>query len=232
MNLFAAGGFRYQDPNYVACTATSAQDMLNFIAKAHSGGTSFRWHASLAGSTRDTILAYERAHDTIAAASRGTDPHGWRNALNYYGWGRGALQDGNMVYEDVSYTSYAAAIRTAVRQMILTRKPVGILGWAGKHAQMLTGYYGLRGNPLAKNSDGSWNNTFTVAGLYLSDPLRADGFVNVRVSYAALAGTSDFRLRFRSYRETDSPYDDGYTPGYRVSRTEWYGRFTLLLPLR
>ena len=40
------------------------------------------------------------------------------------------------------------------------------------------------------------------------------------------------RLRFRSFLQTDSPYDDGYTPGYRVSRTEWYGRFTLLLPLR
>ena len=36
-------GFRYQDPNYSACTATSALVMLNTIALNGNGGTGFRW---------------------------------------------------------------------------------------------------------------------------------------------------------------------------------------------
>lgn len=216
----------------MACTATSAQDMLNFIKLARSGGTGFRWTVTLSSSTRDAILRYEHAHDTIVASARGTDTHGWRNALNYYGWGSGALAAGHMVYEDRAYASFGTAIRTAVRQMILTRKPVGIVGWAGKHAQMITGYYGLRGNPFAKRADGSWADTFTVAGVYVTDPLRADAMVNHAVPLTELAGSRDPRVRFRPYYETDSPYDDPYTPGYRVSRTEWYGRFTLLVPVR
>ena len=232
LNLYVSSGFRYQDPNYTACTATSAMDMLNFIVAARSGGTGFRWKTSLSTTTRDKVLAYERAHDTLATASRGSDPHGWRNALNYYGWGASALVDGQMVYEDVAYPSYGAAIHAAVRQMIVTRKPVGILGWAGHHAQMLTGYYGLVGDPFATNADGSWANTFTVVGLYVTDPLRSDAVVNHRVGYTALATTTNLHLRFRSFLQLDSPYDDGYTPGYRRSRTEWYGRFTVLLPVR
>ena len=232
LNLYVSSGFRYQDPNYTACTATSAMDMLNFIAAARSGGTGFRWKPTLSSTTRDKILVYERAHDTLAAASRGTDPHGWRNALNYYGWGGNAMLNGQMVYEDRAFSSYGAAMHAAIRQMILTRKPVGVLGWAGHHAQMLTGYYGLQGDPFAKNADGTWANTFTVVGLYVTDPLRSDAVVNHRVGYTALATTTNLRLRFRSFLQVDSPYDDGYTPGYRVSRTEWYGRFTLLLPTR
>jgi hypothetical protein len=232
LNLFVASGFRYQDPNYTACTATSAMDMLNFIAAAGSGGPGFRWRPTLSSTLRDRVLAYERAHDTLATASRGTDPHGWRNALNFYGWGGGALIDGQMVYEDVSFSSYGAAIHAAVRQMILTRKPVGMLGWAGHHAQMLTGYYGLQGDPFAQNPDGSWTDGFGIAGMFVSDPLRSDAILNRRVAYRALATTTNLHLRFQSFRQLDSPYDDSYTPGYRISRTEWYGRYTLLLPLR
>jgi hypothetical protein len=232
LNLFKSAGFRYQDPNYTACTATSAMDMLNFIALSGSGGTSFRWHVSTTGAMRDKVLAYERSHDTIVATAHGSDPHGWRNALNAFGWGSGALRSGQMVYADRSYASFTDAIRAAVRQMILTRKPVGILGWAGKHAQMITGYYGLKGHPLAKNPDGSWSSAFSVAGVYMTDPLRADAIVNRKVSLTTFGSTGDSRLRFRPYRETDSPFDDAFTPGFRVSRTEWYGKFTLLLPLK
>ena len=52
LTLYRAGGFRYQDPNYVACTATSAMDMLNFIALANTGGDGFRWQVNLSSSCR------------------------------------------------------------------------------------------------------------------------------------------------------------------------------------
>ncbi|HEY5629275.1 MAG TPA: hypothetical protein VIR16_07165, partial [Candidatus Limnocylindrales bacterium] len=124
--------------------------MLNFIALTGSGGPNFLWKPTTSSATRDALLLFERRHDTLANTSRGTDPHGWRNALNYYGWGAAAVQSSGMVYKDVRYSTYSDAIHAAVRQLVLTRKPVGILGWAGHHAQMLTGYYGLRGNPLAR----------------------------------------------------------------------------------
>ena len=39
LNLFRAEGFRFQDPNYYACTATSALVMLNTIALNGNGGS-------------------------------------------------------------------------------------------------------------------------------------------------------------------------------------------------
>ncbi len=231
LNLFLAPAFRYQDPNYTACTAASAMDMLNFIAIARSGGPGFRWHLTLASSTLDAVLAWERSHDTTSWPV-GSDAHGWRNGLNHFGWGDAALTAGNRVYEDMAFAYEPTAIRTAVRQMILTHKPVGVLGWAGTHAQMITGYYGLTGDPFARNANGAWANRFTVAGIYFSDPLRSDRRVNVRVSLTAFRTSLDRRLRFVTFQQWDSRGDDRYTPGYAMSRSEWLGRFVLLVPVR
>jgi hypothetical protein len=232
LNLYRTGGFRYQDPSFTACTSTSVMDLLNFMALGGNGGPGFRWHTSLSSTTRNKVLAWERAHDTLAATSAGSDPHGIRNALNHFGWGDGTLAAGNRVYEDMSFGSFAAAVRTAVRQIILTNKGVVVIGWAGRHAQMMTGYYGLVGDPFAKNPDGSWANTFTIGGIYFSDPLRSDHMVNVRISWNSFRQSPNLLLRFRTYRETDSPYDDPYTPGKVVSRLQWYGHYVLVVPVR
>ena len=107
-----------------------------------------------------------------------------------------------------------------------------MLGWRGAHAQMITGYNGLVGNPFAQDATGKYTNTFTVSGFYLSDPLRRSSAVNRAISYSGLAHTLTYKWRFQRYYETDSKYDDPYTPGYRVSKTEWYSRFVLILPVR
>jgi hypothetical protein len=231
MNTFVASGFRYQDPNMSACTATSVRSMLNFVAMRAIGGNGFIWRPTNAGSMRDRILAWERSHDTLVGG-RGSDPHGWRNALNYYGWGAMALIDGARVYDDFAYTSYDAAMKAAVRAMVRTGKPAGILGWRGGHAQMITGYYGLVGNPFARDAAGRYRNAFSVAGFYVTDPLRRSNVVNRPIGYATLRTTTNYRIRFQRYYETDSAYDDPYTPGYRQSRDEWYRRFVVILPVR
>ena len=184
LDLFRAEGFRYQDPNYSACTAASALVMLNTIALNGNGGAGFRWAVRLGIDPVNSILSWERTHDTLAGGS-GSDPHGWRNALNYYGWGSGALASDTRIYDDFAYTSYAKAVKNAIRQLIRTRKPVGILAWGGRHAQFITGYDGLSGNPFAKDGNGRYTNAFTINAVYLTDPLKADGFVDTRVSYAA-----------------------------------------------
>ena len=231
MNAFVATGFRFQDPNMAACTAASARSMLNFVAMRSVGGEGFLWIPTNSSAVRDRILAWERKNDTMAGGD-GSDPHGWRNALNYYGWGAGALVAGARVYDDFSYSSYSSAMKAAVRALVATGKPVGMLGWRGAHAQMITGYYGLVGNPFAQDATGKYTNTFTVSGFYLSDPLRRSSAVNRAISYSGLAHTLTYKWRFQRYYETDSKYDDPYTPGYRVSKTEWYSRFVLILPVR
>ena len=229
--LFQPAGFTFQDPNMYACTSTSVQDMLNFTALNGLGGPEFVWRLDNNPGTRDAILAWERRNHTLQGGN-GSDPHGWRNALNAWGWGRTAMYHGNKVYEDFSFSSYDYAVKHAVRAMIAYRKPVGVLAWAGKHAQMLVGYYGLSGDPFARDSAGRYTNAFTVAGFYLADPLRSQNIVNKRIPYATWKTTTNLKLRFRPYTETDSPYDDPYTPGVRPSRDEWYGRFVIIAPAR
>lgn len=231
MNLFVGAQFAFQNPNWAACTATSVRTMLNFIAFHSTGGEGFLWKPTVWGSVRDRILAWERSHDTMVGG-RGSDPHGWRNALNYYGWGPGTLVAGSRVYDDVSFTTFDGAMKAAVRALVVTGKPVGMLGWRGAHAQMVTGYYGLVGNPFARNATGHYSNAFSVAGFYVTDPLRESKAVNRVMSYSTLRQTMNYRMRFQRYFETDSRLDDPYTPGYRTSRLEWYGRFVLVLPIR
>jgi hypothetical protein len=231
LNLFVAAGFQFQNPNWAACTATSVRTMLNFISFRSTGGVGFQWQPTNRSLIRDRILAWERAHDTMAGGN-GSDPHGWRNALNFYGWGAGALSAGARVYEDYSSATFDGAVKAAVRAVAATGKPVGMLGWRGAHAQMLTGYFGLIGDPFAKDAAGHYTNAFSVGGVYLTDPLRESAVVNRRISYTALRYTMNYRLRFQPYYQKDSRLDDPYTPGYRVSRTEWYGRFVLILPTR
>jgi hypothetical protein len=232
MNLFRSAGFRFQDPDYSACVAASVVNMLNFIRLANGDGAGFAWRLSRSNTTVASILSWARRHDTMANTSRGSDPHGWRNALNFFGWGPAALFAGRRVYEDVAFSSYEAAIKTAVRRIILTRKPVGMLGWRGSHAQMITGYYGLRGDPFGRNAKGQYTNAFSVSGVYVTDPMRSAQIVNRAVGYSTLAHTMNYELRFQRYYQRDSLLDDPYTPGTRTARSEWYGRWVLIIPVR
>ncbi len=231
MNLFVASQFRFQNPNWAACTATSVRTMLNLVAVRETGGPSFTWKPTILPSVRDRILAWERSHDTLAGG-HGSDPNGWRNALNYYGWGAGALMAGSRVYEIAAYASYDSAVKAAVRALIATGKPVGIVGWRGAHAQMMTGYYRLVGDPFARDAADRYSNRFSVGGVYLTDPLRESRAVNKAMSYKALRYTMTYRWRFQRYYETDSRLDDPYTPGYQVAKNAWYGKFVLIKPIR
>lgn len=231
LNLFNAAGFRYQDPNYYACTATSVMDMLNFIKIAGTGGTGFKWEVRLGSAPRDSILAWERTHDTLAGGN-GSDPHGWRNALNYYGWGSAYLGASARIYEDYAFSSYARAMKAAVRTIIRYHKPVGIAAWRGTHAHMITGYDGIVGDPFAVDAAGNYLNDFTIAAVYLTDPLASSAVVNKRITYSTLGSTTNTRIRFQPYYETDSPYDDAYTAGWVRARDEWYGRWVIIAPKR
>lgn len=239
-NLWVSSAFVYQDPYWNACTAAATMTMLNTIAHRGSGGRGFAWTPYRVKKSDDpaelrdmtSILSFARRHDTLDASGRGSDPHGWRNALNYYGWGEAAMVDPSLMpYVDRAYITFDAALRAAVKGVARRRMPVGLLAWAGAHAQVLTGY-------VVSGEDPRVSNRFTVVAVYLSDPLRSDELVNRRVSYDTLRSGTRI-VRFRAYREADSPFDDPYVAGTiagsippAAGPSEWYARWVVILPRR
>ena len=194
--------------------------MLNFIDLNDSGGDGFRWttyrtkNSSVKSNVRDmtSILSFARSHDTLSAGRPGSDPHGWRNALNYYGWGGAALVDSSKrVYDDHAYTSFDAALKEAVTSMARFRKPVGVLARAGHHAQVATGY-------VVTGEDPATSDNFVVNGLYVTDPLASAGIVNRYVTRATLL-SGNLRYRFQTYREADSPLTTRIRPAIGRARS-------------
>ncbi len=234
-NLYWSAGYLTQDPYFSACTAASTMMMLNFVALSGSGGNGFVWHASTVknrtGDARDmtSIFSFARAHDTLSAAGSGSDPHGWRNALNYYGWGAHALTPDARIYDDRAYIGFDEAVKDAVVAIARYHMPVGVLAWGGGHAQVMTGYLATGENPATSTN-------FSVNAVYLSDPLAADGVVN-KLLYVNTLRLGPMVYRFRRYSQVDSPYDDPYTPGWilssvRFRRSEWFTRYVLIVPIR
>jgi hypothetical protein len=221
-NLYDSRAVRYQDPDYTACVATSTLMMLNMTAWRGATGTGWRWNVSTSFATQSSMHTWTRAHDTLAASGAGSDPHGWRNALSFYGWGD--YTSAGRVYADVSYGSYDEAVKAAIRAIATTKRPVGILAWAGGHAQILHGYT-VYGRDPARSSD------FVVRSVRITDPLQSDGLRNAELTNTQFrSGSSTYR--FVPYTWRDSPADDPYTPGTRPSHDEWYGRWVIVAPTR
>jgi PKD repeat protein len=214
---------RYQNPDLTACVAASSMIMLNEIAANGHQGSSFRWTSSTALATQRSMLRWARSHDTLKAGPGGTDPNGWRNALNYYGWGS-FTDPAAMAYQVFAFRTYDQAVRAAVTAMARFKRPVGMLGWGGGHAQVLNGYVVLGQDP-ARSAH------FTVHYVYLTDPLKRDAMRNVKIAYSRLA-VGPLRYRFRKYVQRDSPYDDPYTPGVLVADRGWYGQYVIVAPVR
>jgi hypothetical protein len=240
-NLYDSRAFLYQDPYGTACTAASVMTMLNTIAYRKTGGAGFRWtpyrvknNTANRSDYRDmtSILWWSRAHDTLSAGGAGSDGHGWRNALNAFGWGNAVMTDSTKrIYDDLEYTSYSSAVHAAVRAIARYRMPVGILAWAGGHAQVMTGY-------VVDGEDPAVSDAFLVRYVYLSDPLYSNHMVNAKVSSYTFKNGS-WKVRFQAYRETDSPYDDPYKSGWKRSSvaasygpSEWYRRWVIVAPIR
>jgi hypothetical protein len=162
------------------------------------------------------MLAYERSNMTMLAASAGSDPHGWRNALNYFGWG--SIKAG--AYEDAAYPSFDAAARAAVLALAQSRRPVGILARGGGHAQLVTGY-------MVSGEDPRVGGEFTILGVYLTDPLQSAGMRDAFVTLDTWrSGTAT--IQFTPYLQNDSPFRDGMDGN--IGTAEWYGKWVIIEP--
>jgi hypothetical protein len=227
-NVYDAHGFRYQNPDTTACTAASAQIMLNMAttwadytplapgqaapAKPHG------WNVSVSYTRMESLLAYQRKNGTMLLSWPGADAHGWRNSLNYYGWGSIKAN----VYRDLTYKSFADAARATVMAVAMYRKPVGILALKGDHAQVVTGYRVKGCDPRT----GSTN--FEILGVYLSDPLKSDGYLNAYIPLATWSGGAK-HIRFTPYLMTNSPYVDSLD--HQQGNAEWDGKWVIVAPV-
>ena len=168
-----AHGVRYQDPDDTACIPTSTLMMLNFVATKGSRGTGFRCRtATTAYSAEESMLQWERTHMTQLTSHPGVDANGWRNGLNYYGWGR-IHERGRHDLPGVRLLVVRRRSQRTVQAVAMYNKPVGFLGWAGGHAQIVNGY-------RVTGLDPATSGAFTVTTIYLTDPLASDGIATTR----------------------------------------------------
>jgi hypothetical protein len=218
LDLYDPRAERYQDPDRTACTAAATVSMLNTVSYSGSAA-GLVWQPTTSYSTQEEILAYERANMTMLTSSAGTDPHGWRNALNYYGWG--SINAG--VYRDSAYASFDAAAKAAVSALARYHKPVGILAMYGVHSQFITGYEVTGDDPATGSSN------FSIVGVDLTDPYQIAGHLDTWVTYGDwLSGGP--RLRFSQYLQDDSPYRDPVDG--RIGHDEWYGNWVIIDPVK
>jgi len=231
LNLYNSDGVRYQNPDGEACTAATVETALNLASL--DGQQPPYWSPSTSYATEEELFRYERAHMTMPSDVPGSDPHGVRNALNYFGWG--SMVAG--VYTDVAPSAFGAAAKAIVSSIARTRKPAIVFVMAGGHTQLVTGYTVHGSNPATSDS-------FTIVGIYLTDPLL--GFLSltggngVTQTFAAVHMNSwvslrDWRygpvaVRFSEYWQKDSWMRDPIDG--KVGRNEWYGRFVAVIATR
>jgi hypothetical protein len=223
-DMYDSRAVLYQDPDLNACSSAAAEIMLNLAAYQSSPDVlapgngvfqvAMRWQPDTSSQKMEAILAYERANMTMLITSPGTDPHGWRNALNYFGWGW--IRTG--IYVDSAYASFDSAAKAVVAYLARSRKPVGILAGAGRHAQVITGY-------VAVGEDPAISDSFSVAGVYVTDPLRTNAMRDTWVPLETWRSGSPI-IQFSPYMETDSPYQDPIDGN--VGTTEWYGKWVII----
>ncbi len=224
-NLYEPSVVRFQDPDWRACAAAATLSMLNTIAFGSSEDqflprgdrvlrTTFRWQIDTSFATQSKILGYSRANMTMGWDSPGTDPHGWRNGLNYFGWG--SINAG--IYRDSVYSTFDAAARAVVISLARYKRPVGILGWAGSHAQYITGY-------TVQGEDPRVSDDWTLHGVFLTDPLQADQMRNEFVTYNDWKYGSPYR-RFSPYWHKESWIRDPIDGA--IGGREWWGKFVII----
>lgn len=204
-DLYKASGALWQSND--ACTAATAQMTMNM------GGGGSGWSRTTSSAEEKLILAYERAHMVTLLTSAGSDPAGERNAINHYGWGD------TLVYKDEAYSSFAAASKAVVTAIARTHRPVVIFTEDGGHAQLITGYETTGSDPVSSNN-------FSIVGVYLTDPLRSDGYRNKFISLATWR-SGVYSERFTRDFQTDAVYKD--SDGI-VGNAKWHGKWVIVAP--
>jgi len=121
VDLYRSGVFTTQK-TWRWCTAAGVQIVRNIVDR----------QADHSYAAQQRYWTYMRAHNRYAIPAKdGVDPAGWAAGLRHYVDGR---------YRVVASGSFSHAIRTAVRNLRKTNRPVGLLVAHGNHAWILVGF--------------------------------------------------------------------------------------------
>ncbi len=122
--------------------------------------------ASIQMMTNIALPGQDRTRDTQEAmmikAQGGIELNEGRGAGSS-GWARTLTELGVGTYTVAYEYTFQDAIRTAARAMRMTKRPVGLLVWGGKHAWVMTGFTSI-GDPAI-------HPDFEVTGVRVLDPL-------------------------------------------------------------
>jgi hypothetical protein len=145
MDLGTRGDFVAQT-NFVQCVGASMQMMLNMIRPG-----------------ADHTAATQRRLQALAREWSGPAPDGFeRQGASVLGWATGLNQLGVGPYDLLGTDTLEAALLAAARAIRLTRKPVGLLMWHGRHAWVMSGFQATT-DPLAPDA--------RVTAVVVEDPL-------------------------------------------------------------
>jgi hypothetical protein len=126
------------------------------------------------------------------------------------------------IYRDTVFPTFEKAVKAVVDDLARTNKPVGVLGWAGAHAQYITGY-------TVQGEDPRVSDNYTILGVFLSDPLKEEGKRNTYVTYKTWkSGPST--VRFAKYMEFGSTLIDPIDK--QVGDTEWRHKWVVIEPTK
>ena len=185
IDLYRPGVYAMQ-ATWTWCTAASVEIMRNEVLDAtdHSAADQARF------------FTYMHARDRYPAIDPGVDPLGFLAGLR-------AFVD--PAYRLVASTTFAAAVRSAARQLRLTNDPVALLVDAGRHAWVLVGFN--------STADPASSPAFEVTSVRIVGPLYG------RQSSNGYDPPPDTRLSYAALRRFLLPYTFPY------GRTPWDGRF-------
>jgi hypothetical protein len=147
LDLYRSGDFVAQT-NLVQCVGASIQMMANLLTTSND--------RTAATQRRLFLLArgYSDRAPNLNLTRKGASVRGWSTALNGIGLGP---------YRVVGFPTIDEALHAAARAIRVTRRPVGLLMWHGRHAWVMSGFEATA-DPLA--TDG-----FRVTRAVVLDPL-------------------------------------------------------------
>ena len=146
IDLAGRGDFVAQT-NFVQCVGASMQMMLN-----------------IAGPTTDRTAKTQARLQVLARSLSGPTRAGFeRKGASVRGWSAGLNQLGAGPYRLVGAATLDEAMRVAAVSIRSTRKPVGLLMWAGRHAWVMSGF--------EATADPARTSDFRVTRAVVLDPL-------------------------------------------------------------
>ena len=146
LDLGTRGDFVAQT-NFVQCVGASMQMMLNMIEPG-----------------RDRTARTQLRLQKLARGRSGPRPDGsQRQGASVVGWTFGLNAEGAGPYRLAGAKTIGQALKVAAKAMRVTRRPVGLLMWHGRHAWVMSGF--------KATADPLLTDDFRVTAAVVEDPL-------------------------------------------------------------